>query len=104
LDESARVVEAVELDEAAEARALRLAEQDLVEGGKPGAQIVGEAVGLAGLIDNRLQLLAAGAGLHPTQRVGKRRQRLALTFARHAIGFRGLDEGVVVAERVADQM
>ena len=38
LDQSARLGDAVERDEGAEARALRLAEQHLVEGREPGAQ------------------------------------------------------------------
>src|SRR5262245_59631299 len=104
LDERARVVHPVELDEAAKARALRLTEQHLVNGTKPEASMFGKAVRLAGLIDNRLQRLCVGARARFAQCVLKRRKRRALGFGGQAVGFRGLDEVVIVAKRVTGEL
>src|SRR5436853_4603423 len=103
LDQRARIRHAVKLDEAAEAWALGLAEQYLVERREPGAQRL-EGMHLADGVDDVLQLFSAGVRLHFGELRRQRLQRLALMLRRQPVSLRRLHEVVVIAQRVADQM
>ena len=63
------LVDAVQRDEAAEARAFLLAEQHLIEAAEPGAQF-GKRMALADLVDDGLDRFGIGAAVHALQRLG----------------------------------
>ena len=100
-DQGRALAQAVEAEERAHARALFLAEQDLVERLEPGAQ-VGEVVPLADLVNPGLYRLGVGVrgqGLDLGEQV---LQCGALARVGRPIALGRLDEVAVVANRAAD--
>src|SRR5581483_3916822 len=98
-DQRACLGDAVKLDEGAEARALRLAEQNFVERREPVAQRL-EAVLLADRIDLGLNLLGEHAVRQPGEPRVEIEERGALLIRGRAVAFARFHEVVEVADRI----
>src|SRR5680860_731588 len=102
-DQRAGLGDAVELHKRAEARALGLAEQHLVEGGEPIAQRL-KAVLLAHRVDLRLDFLGENLvrqRAEPRLEIGKGG---ALLLGRCAVALRRLHEVMEITDGVADEL
>src|SRR6266851_4391138 len=103
LDQAHDVVAAVELDEGAHARALLAAQQDLIEGLEPLAQLFLGEMALARLVDLVLDELRALALGDLAQRVGEVLQRGPLLARGQAELLGALHEVLVVGHRTLQQ-
>ena len=102
LDQGAGLGRAVDGDEGAEARAFALAQQHLVQGLEPVAQI-GEGVALADLVELVLDRLGVGILAGGAQPAVQLLERRPLLVARRAVAAGRRHEVAVVGDRVPDQ-